>query len=447
MLALPESSDTSQFLSLAPMSATSLGETHSALLLSQASWSGDLTFGGSILTEEQLRLNSAPHPWETAWVVWNYADNDHFYYFAFKTNGWELGKRDPAYTGGQRFLATGTDTSFLLKTWYGFSVVQTGATMSVSVDGVQIVSFTDQERPYLAGRLGVYTEDARIFLDNVTGPATDDFESYAQTALHDGSLLGAAWITPFLGYGTGAVTSLDLAPVSPAVVLSLPVSAAPTTNILGTQKADKLAGTSGPDLLDGKAGGDTMSGGAGDDTYVVDNSKDRIVESPGAGVDTVRSSLGSYTLPANLENLQLIGGKGQKGVGNGLDNILTSNGVGATLSGGAGDDILISNGGRDTLIGGLGHDVFRIAALPASPALIADFTRGEDVLDLRAPLAGYAGPDPVVDGWVKLASDGSGGTMVYVDPDGPATGAGFLAVADLQGVAGPLSMQVDWVFC
>lgn len=443
---LAETSDLSQFMSLAPKASTSPGETHSALMLSQAVFGGDFTFGASVLTDQQLRTGSAPNPWETAWVVWDYTDNDHFYYFALKTNGWELGKRDPACAGGQRFLATGSDLSFLLKTWYQVSVAQSGGTMTVSVDGREITSFTDTERPYASGQVGLYTEDARVYIDNVTGVLTDSFDSYAQAPLQDGSLIGQNWEIAFLGFGAGGVTELSAPPVSPAVVLALPVSAPPDDSILGGRKADVLVGTSGADLLDGGAGGDTLSGGAGDDTYLVDNGKDLVKEAASAGVDTVRASVSAYTLPANVENLQLTGGKGQSGLGNSLDNILTSNGVSASLNGGSGDDVLVSSGGRDTLTGGAGHDVFEIAALPAGAAQITDFTPGQDVLDLRPLLAGYAGPDPVLDGWVRIAPDGAGGTLISVDVDGPQTAHGFVAVADLIKLAGPLTMQVDWVF-
>jgi len=445
-MAALESSNTSQLLSLAPAAATSAAETHAALVVSQAALSGDFTYSAQVLTDQQLRTGSAANPWETAWMVWDYTDNDHFYYFALKTNGWELGKRDPSYPGGQRFLATGSDVSFALKTWYGFSVIQAGSTMTISVDGRQIVSFTDQERPYGGGRVGLYSEDARVYLDNVGGAVSDNFEAYPQVGLQDGSSLGSTWSVPFLGYGAGGVTKLDIAPVTAATVLSLPTSAAPTTSVLGGSKGDRLTGTNSANLIDGKGGADTMSGGAGDDTYLVDNAKDSVVENAGQGVDTVRTALKAYTLPGYVENLVLTGASGQSGVGNGLNNLITSNGVGATLNGAGGDDVLVSNGGRDVLTGGTGRDVFQFASPPAATARITDFTVGQDVLDLRALLTGYAGPAPVIDGWVTFASDGAGGTIVNVDPDGPAAPHPLVAVADLVGVSTPLSMQSDWIF-
>ena len=66
---------------------------------------------------------------------------------------------------------------------------------------------------------------------------------------------------------------------------------------------DTLTGGSINDTLDGGFGNDTMTGGAGNDTYIVDSAGDIVMEGASAGIDTVRSTLASYTLGANVENL------------------------------------------------------------------------------------------------------------------------------------------------
>ena len=188
---------TSQLLNLAPAVSTRPDETHSALIVSQESFQGSVRFEGSVCTLEQLRVGAA-NPWETAWLVWNYADNDHFYYFTMKPNGWELGKRDPDYAGGQRFLATSNDVTFEVGKWNRFEITQDGNRIAISVDGVELVRFQDLERPYLGGRIGLYTEDARVMLDDVRGSLTDNFDQASTVALHDGAQLGDLWDVAFL---------------------------------------------------------------------------------------------------------------------------------------------------------------------------------------------------------------------------------------------------------
>jgi len=72
---------------------------------------------------------------------------------------------------------------------------------------------------------------------------------------------------------------------------------------------DLITGTANADVLDGLAGSDTMDGGAGDDSYSVDNSRDQVNENAGAGADTVATSLNTYALPVNVEDLRF-GGAG-----------------------------------------------------------------------------------------------------------------------------------------
>lgn len=152
----------------APEVSQSPGETHASLVIGP-SFAGPISYRGKLLTEKQLRVNSSPNPWEVAWVIWNYQDNEHFYYFIPKPNGWELGKRDPAYPGGQRFLATGSAPSFPIRKWYSFQVTQDAKNaISVYVNGLLITKYTDTESPYTAGAIGLYNEDAHVHFDNIS---------------------------------------------------------------------------------------------------------------------------------------------------------------------------------------------------------------------------------------------------------------------------------------
>jgi len=149
-----------------PEASVTPDETHAALVAGP-SVSGDVTVEVSMATTRQLRANSAPNAWEVAWLLWHYRDNSHFYYFIPKPNGWELGKEDPAYPGAQRFLASGSSPSFPIGPWYRVRVEQVSQTIRVLVNGVVIVTTTDQELPYTSGRVGLYTEDAEAYFDDV----------------------------------------------------------------------------------------------------------------------------------------------------------------------------------------------------------------------------------------------------------------------------------------
>ncbi|MEI2620707.1 MAG: hypothetical protein V9G09_08190 [Candidatus Nanopelagicales bacterium] len=94
------------WLNLRPAVAEAAESTHAALVVSADKVS---RISSRVRLNEQLRTTSPANPWETGWLIAGYTDPEHFYYVACKTNGWELGKRDPDYPGGQRFLATGDD--------------------------------------------------------------------------------------------------------------------------------------------------------------------------------------------------------------------------------------------------------------------------------------------------------------------------------------------------
>ncbi|GAA5181126.1 hypothetical protein GCM10025771_27280 [Niveibacterium umoris] len=119
-----------------------------------------------------------------------------------------------------------------------------------------------------------------------------------------------------------------------------------------------LIGGAGNDLLNGRAGADTMTGGLGDDVYVLDSATDSVVEDGGAGKDTVITSLASYTLLTNFENLVFAtGSTAATGTGNLVDNSMVGADGADKLSGLAGSDTLRGNAGGDSLDGGDGNDL------------------------------------------------------------------------------------------
>ncbi len=159
--------------------------------------------------------------------------------------------------------------------------------------------------------------------------------------------------------------------------------------LVGGGGTDRLLGGDGNDLLDGASGlgeMDWMAGGAGHDTYRVDSLADVVVEAPGGGIDTVLAAIpgGTYTLPANVENLVLLGTT-RIGQGNELGNAITGNALANWLLGGAGNDTLDGGGGNDVLFGGTGADLFLFGA-GGGADWIGDFTPGVD----RARIAGLA---------------------------------------------------------
>jgi hypothetical protein len=151
---------------LSPRAATEATETYSSLVRTVETF-GDVDFTVGFKTLAQLRTPS-PNPWEVAWVIWHYTDNDHFYYFLVKPNGWELGKEDPVYRGKQRFLASASSRRYPVGPWYRLRVRQVGDEISVWIDGLLATTFRDRQRPYRAGAVGLYVEDARAVFGAVT---------------------------------------------------------------------------------------------------------------------------------------------------------------------------------------------------------------------------------------------------------------------------------------
>ncbi|MDO9338728.1 MAG: hypothetical protein Q7T61_20240 [Caulobacter sp.] len=119
----------------------------------------------------------------------------------------------------------------------------------------------------------------------------------------------------------------------------------------GNALNNTLTGNDQDNVLDGLAGADIMKGGLGNDTFHVDDIGDTVSDT--GGVDTVITTLNSYTLGATtLENLTFGGSGNFNGTGTSLANVIT---------GGSGNDRLEGLAGADTTVGGLGDDTHVVA--------------------------------------------------------------------------------------
>ena len=214
----------------------------------------------------------------------------------------------------------------IMEVWIGGALVQTfnvatsgylpytvTAPLGMSAANVGLVFTNDAYRPDLG-------QDRNLYLDRieVNGRTVD-----AKTA-------GA-----YIDNGVGA-TAFD------------GINTMSTYGVLPSVGAIRI-GIEGGDLLDGGAGADTMTGGFGNDLYIVDNLADVVHEQPGAGHDIVQSSV-SYTLSANVEDLELTGTASIDGTGNAGQNALRGNTGANRLDGGLGADMMVGGMGDDTYI-------------------------------------------------------------------------------------------------
>src|SRR5262249_53375956 len=97
----------------------------------------------------------------------------------------------------------------------------------------------------------------------------------------------------------------------------------------------------------------------GDDRFYVDNAGDQVIENIGEGNDTVYAAM-SYTLGANVENLNFVGTGAFNGTGNDLDNVIVGTHAGNTSYDLGRNDHLDGWLGADTMYGGLNDDWYSV---------------------------------------------------------------------------------------
>lgn len=199
-----------------PLAATRPEMTHAVLAVSNDSFGAGGTtyrFAGRARTLKQLR-SPTPNPWEVAWLVWNYIDDNNLYYFVLKPNGWEVGKRDPRYVipgvnDGQKIIATGESVKYsTMGAWYDFEIVVNGVTADIYVNGQFVHRFVDTDIGGLVGgRVGLYSEDASCQWDNISAPFLDTFDMEPVQPFVDGTQL-TYWRVQFLGWGSGGIVAM-----------------------------------------------------------------------------------------------------------------------------------------------------------------------------------------------------------------------------------------------
>jgi hypothetical protein len=96
--------------------------------------------------------------------MFRFRDLANYYYFILKPNGYELGKKQGS--DAQIFLATGDQPRLALGKSYRIQIRAVGARLRVSVNGVQVLDFTDPH-PLPAGSVGLYEEDSQVRFDSV----------------------------------------------------------------------------------------------------------------------------------------------------------------------------------------------------------------------------------------------------------------------------------------
>jgi Ca2+-binding RTX toxin-like protein len=232
-----------------------------------------------------------------------------------------------------------------------------GVMLPALVLAALVVGGPDDE--VLEGTPSADTLDGRGGADTMMGLAGND--TYIVRQPGDDVIEGA-------GEGTDTVRAA-ISYTLPIFVENLTLLGASTINGTGNGLNNRLSGNAASNILNGRAGADRLIGLGGNDTFIVDSSGDVVLEAPGKGTDTVRSSA-THTLRNNVEKLVLTGSAAIDGTGNNLPNTMTGNGAANALNGRAGNDRLSGLAGNDRLAGGPGND--RLTGGPGQDAFVFD---------------------------------------------------------------------------
>jgi len=162
-----------------PKTSTRYNESHASLVTTTKAFY-DFRMTLDMKTVRQLRQNSPPAPWETAWIFWHYTDKFHYYGFVLKTNGFQIEKKDNNVKcdACEIYLVDVTNPKVKLDQWQTITLSVKGSAthkphIKVWVDGDKVADFVDKKihQPnslqLSRGYIGLYNEDSLVAFDNV----------------------------------------------------------------------------------------------------------------------------------------------------------------------------------------------------------------------------------------------------------------------------------------
>jgi hypothetical protein len=177
--ATTKSGTTNNYFFEHPKTSIHSNETRGSLATTTKAFS-DFKMTIDMKTVKQLRQNSAPNTWETAWVFWHYTDAYHNYVLVLKTNGLEIQKKDnnKQCDDCQVYLFENHNFPVKLGQWQTITLRVTNSAsdtphIKVWVNGVKAADFVDNKihqpnSPQLSrGYIGLYCEDSLVNFDNV----------------------------------------------------------------------------------------------------------------------------------------------------------------------------------------------------------------------------------------------------------------------------------------
>jgi hypothetical protein len=161
-----------------PKTSIRYNDTTASLVTTSKAFS-DFQMTLDMKTVKQLRQNSPPNPWETAWVFWHYTDEFHYYGLVLKTNGFQIEKKDNnVRCDCEIYLVDVSHPKAKLGQWQTITLRVTNSAsgkphIKVWVNGVKAADFVDKKihqpnSPQLSsGYAGLYNEDSLVNFDNV----------------------------------------------------------------------------------------------------------------------------------------------------------------------------------------------------------------------------------------------------------------------------------------